>query len=74
VPKLDMRTDAGKRGRYRVNGRHSIGAPKGTSWVTEERCDGTFTRVRSGTVKVRDLERDRTVTLHAGETYLARPR
>jgi Ca2+-binding RTX toxin-like protein len=74
VPKLDMRTDEGKRGRYRVKGRHSVGAPRGTSWVTEERCDGTFTRVRSGTVKVRDLERDRTVTLHAGETYLARPR
>jgi Ca2+-binding RTX toxin-like protein len=74
VPKLDMRTDAGKRSRYRVKGKHSIGAPKGTSWVTEERCDGTFTRVRSGTVKVRDLERKRTVTLHAGDTYLARPR
>jgi Ca2+-binding RTX toxin-like protein len=74
VPKLDMRTDAGKRGRYRVKGRHSIGAPKGTSWVTEERCDGTFTRVRSGTVTVRDLERKRTVVLHAGDTYLARPR
>jgi Ca2+-binding RTX toxin-like protein len=74
VPKLDMRTDAGKRGRYRVKGRHSTGAPRGTSWVTEERCDGTFTRVRSGTVKVRDLERDRTVVLHAGDTYLARPR
>lgn len=74
LPKLDMRTDGGKRSRYRVKGRHSIGAPKGTSWVIEERCNGTFTRVRSGTVKVRDLERDRTVTLHAGETYLARPR
>jgi Ca2+-binding RTX toxin-like protein len=74
VPKLDMRTDAGKRGRYRVKGRHSIGSPKGTSWVTEERCDGTFTRVRSGTVTVRDLERKRTIVLHAGDTYLARPR
>jgi Ca2+-binding RTX toxin-like protein len=74
VPKLDMRTDDRRRGRYRVKGRHSIGAPRGTSWVTEERCDGTFTQVRSGTVKVRDLERDRTVVLHAGETYLARPR
>jgi Ca2+-binding RTX toxin-like protein len=74
VPKLDMRTDGGKRGKYRVRGRHSIGAPTGTSWVTEERCDGTFTRVRSGTVKVRDLERKRTVVLHPGDTYLARQR
>jgi hypothetical protein len=74
APKLDMRTDDRRRGKYRVRGRHSIGAPRGTSWVTEERCDGTFTQVRSGTVKVRDLERKRTVTLHAGESYLARPR
>jgi Ca2+-binding RTX toxin-like protein len=74
VPKLDMRSDDRNRGRYRIRGRHSVGAPRGTSWVTEERCDGTFTRVRSGTVKVRDLERDRTVVLHAGDTYLARPR
>jgi Ca2+-binding RTX toxin-like protein len=73
TPRLDIRTDKRKRGAYRVKGKHSTAAPKGTSWVTEERCDGTFTQVRSGTVKVRDLARDRTVTLHAGQTYLARP-
>jgi Ca2+-binding RTX toxin-like protein len=72
VPTLKMRTN--KPGNYRIKGKHSTAAPKGTSWVTEERCNGTFTRVRSGTVNVRDLERDRTVTLRAGESYLARPR
>jgi Ca2+-binding RTX toxin-like protein len=74
APKLDTQTAKRKPGKYRVRGKHSIGAPKGTSWVTEERCDGTFTQVRRGTVRVRDLERDRTVVLHAGDTYLARPR
>jgi hypothetical protein len=74
TPKLDTQTAKRKPGKYRVRGKHSIGAPTGTSWVTEERCDGTFTRVRSGTVTVRDLERKRTVVLHAGDTYLARPR
>jgi Ca2+-binding RTX toxin-like protein len=72
APTLDARVDKRKRGRFRVKGKHSIGAAVGTGWVTEERCDGTFTRVRSGTVRVRDLERKRTVTLHAGGTYLAR--
>ncbi|MEN3281870.1 MAG: hypothetical protein V7607_3010 [Solirubrobacteraceae bacterium] len=72
APTLDARVDKRKRGRFRVKGKHSIGAAEGTGWVTEERCDGTFTRVRSGTVRVRDLERKRTVTLHAGGTYLAR--
>jgi Ca2+-binding RTX toxin-like protein len=74
VPTLDATGDKRKRANYRVKGKHSTAAPKGTSWVTEERCDGTFTRVRSGTVNVRDLERNRTVVLHAGDTYLARPR
>jgi hypothetical protein len=42
-----------------------------TVWVTQDRCDGTLTRVTSGTVEVHDLIRDQTVTLTAGERYLA---
>ena len=38
-----------------------------------DRCDGTLTRVTSGEVKVRDFNRGKTVTLTAGESYLARP-
>jgi Ca2+-binding RTX toxin-like protein len=74
VRRLATRVDKRKPGRYRVRGRYSIGAATGTAWVTEERCEGTFTRVRSGVVRVRDLERKRTRVLHAGESYLARPR
>ena len=37
------------------------------------RCDGTFTRVVHGTVAVRDFKLRRTIVLHAGESYLARP-
>ena len=72
--RLVTRVDKRKPGRFAVRGRYSIGAAVGTAWVTEERCDGTFTRVRSGVVRVRDLERNRTRVLHAGESYLARPR
>jgi hypothetical protein len=39
--------------------------------LTEDRCDGTLTRVMTGTVRVRDFGRHRTVTVHAGKTYLA---
>jgi Ca2+-binding RTX toxin-like protein len=74
VHRLATRVDKRKPGKYRVRGRYSIGAATGTAWVTEERCEGTFTRVRSGVVRVRDLERKRTRVLHAGESYLARPR
>ena len=71
---LATRVNKGKPGRFAVRGRYSIGAATGTAWVTEERCAGTFTRVRSGVVRVRDLERKRTVILRAGGTYMARAR
>jgi Ca2+-binding RTX toxin-like protein len=59
-------------GRYRVRGRYSIGGSYGTIWWTEDRCDGTLTRVLRGTVRVRDFGRDRTVEVDRGERYLAR--
>jgi Ca2+-binding RTX toxin-like protein len=72
-----LRTEVGHRKGKRkpwvyVRGRYSIGGSRGTTWLTEDRCDGTWTRVLEGTVHVRDLERNRTVALHAGEDYLAR--
>jgi DNA-binding beta-propeller fold protein YncE len=59
-------------GRFRTRGRHSSGAVRGTRWLTVDRCDGTLTVVREGTVAVRDFTRDRTVLVDAGERYLAR--
>jgi hypothetical protein len=61
-------------GRFRTRGRHSAGAVRGTRWLTIDRCDGTLTLVREGTVAVRDFTRDRTVLVDAGERYLARAR
>jgi Ca2+-binding RTX toxin-like protein len=72
--RVHTQVDKRKRGGYRVRGRYSVGAAFGTAWLTEDRCDGTLTRVESGVVRVRDLERKRNVVLHAGESYLARPR
>jgi hypothetical protein len=70
-----LETRIGKRrGKYRVRGRYSIAAAFGTTWVTEDRCDGTLTRVVSGTVHVHDFGRNRTVVVHAGHSYLARAR
>jgi hypothetical protein len=43
-------------------------------WLVEDRCDGTFTYVRRGTVAVRDFTLKRTFILHAGESHLARSR
>jgi len=40
--------------------------------LTEERCDGTLTRVTRGVVSVRDERARRTVIVRAGSSYLAR--
>jgi streptogramin lyase len=61
-------------GRFRTHGRHSHATVRGTRWLTEDRCGGTFTRVTEGSVVVRDLARRRSVIVRAGRSYLARPR
>ena len=59
-------------GKTRTKGRRGSGTVRGTVWLTEERCSGTFFRVDEGVLKVRDFERKRNVTLRAGDSYLAR--
>jgi hypothetical protein len=59
-------------GRFRTRGGNSVATVRGTSWFVEDRCDGTLTRVSSGSVSVRDLRRHRTVLVSAGQSYLAR--
>lgn len=62
------------RGRFRSRGRYSSAAVRGTRWLVQDTCAGTLTRVRRGTVTVRDFVRDRTIVLRRGERYLAAPR
>ena len=58
-------------GNFRTHGRHSHATVRGTRWLTEDRCSGTFTRVTNGAVVVRDLTRRRSVVVRAGHSYLA---
>jgi hypothetical protein len=62
------------RGHYRTRGRHSAATVRGTRWLTEDRCDGTFTRVTRGVVVVFDFTRKKNVILRRGDSYLARGR
>lgn len=62
------------KGRFRTNGKYSAATVRGTIWLTADRCDGTLTTVKRGTVSVRDLRRRRTVTVKAGHSYLAHAR
>jgi hypothetical protein len=47
---------------------------RGTRWLTEDRCDGTLTRVKRGKVAVRDIAKRKTVVVRAGRKYIARPK
>jgi hypothetical protein len=71
---VDIGKNKRRRGRYEVRGTYSVGGAYGTAWVTEDRCDGTLTTVRSGTVRVLNLQRNRVKIVKAGQSYLARPR
>ena len=61
-----------RNGRFRTHGANSVATARGTWWLTEDRCDGTLTRVRGGAVAVRDRARHRTVLVKAGRSYFAR--
>jgi hypothetical protein len=58
-------------GAFRTRGGNSVATVRGTAWYTEDRCDGTLTRVSQGSVTVRDLVNHRTVIVRAGHSYLA---
>jgi hypothetical protein len=60
------------KGKFRTTGKYSSATVRGTIWLVQDRCEGTFTKVVRGTVRVRDNRRKKTVTVKAGHTYLAR--
>jgi hypothetical protein len=60
------------KGNFRTNGTYSSATVRGTIWLVEDRCDGTYTKVRRGVVAVRDFKRKKTVSVKAGHSYLAR--
>jgi hypothetical protein len=59
-------------GRFRTRGRFSAATVRGTVWDRIDRCDGTLTVVHRGSVYVYDYGRGKTITVHAGHSYLAK--
>jgi len=66
------RLKASAKGRFKVTARNSSATVRATVWQTEDRCDGTLTKVRRGRVALRDTRRGRSIKLRAGQSYLAR--
>jgi len=61
-------------GRFSTHGANAVATVRGTTWLTQDRCNGTLVRVRKGRVDVADLVRHRTVKVTAGHAYFARAR
>jgi hypothetical protein len=60
------------KGKFRTSGKYSSATVRGTVWLVQDRCEGTLTKVSRGTVQVADFPRNRTVSVTAGHSYLAR--
>jgi hypothetical protein len=59
-------------GNFRTEGHSGSATVRGTIWLTEDSCAGTFVKVNRGLVAVRDFARHKTVAVAAGQSYLAR--
>ena len=59
-------------GLYSTYGLNSVATVRGTRWLTQDRCDGTLTKVVSGVVEVRDVRTGATTVVRAGHKHLSR--
>jgi hypothetical protein len=59
-------------GLFRTEGRYASATIRGTTWLTDDRCDGTLVRVTKGAVTVRDVSKRKSLALKAPKQYLAR--
>ncbi len=62
------------KGLFRIVGAAGTSTGRNSTWVTQDRCDGTRTDVGRGRVAVFDEPLDRTVTVTAGRSYIAKAR
>ena len=59
-------------GKFRTHGKTSITTVRGTSWVTEDRCEGTVTRVTDGAVDVKARRSGKVTRVKAGQSLLVK--
>jgi hypothetical protein len=62
------------KGSFRTTGRFSSATVRGTLWYTADRCDGTYTKVNTGTVTVLDFPRKKIQIVKAPTSVLVRPK
>jgi hypothetical protein len=65
------RLNSSDHGKFTARGQYSAATVRGTEYTVTNECAGTLTQVRRGEVSVRDFVRRKTITLFAGQHYLA---
>ena len=63
---------ASAKGKFTTKGRYGAATVLGTKWTISDRCDGTLIHDVTDSVKVTDFVHHKTITLHAGQSYLAK--
>ena len=63
-----------KGGRFRTHGANSVATVRGTKWLTEDRCNGTYTKVVDGAVDVRNKRTGKVTRVKAGRSVLVAKR
>jgi hypothetical protein len=61
-------------GQFRTKGKYAAASLRGTTWDTQDLCDGTLVKVTQGVVAVQDLVRKKTVIVKAPKQYFASAR
>jgi hypothetical protein len=75
VPTTVVRSLWGEgKGSFRTQGRYSAATVRGTMWLTEDRCDGTYTKVLEGVVDVFDQVNNKHLTVIAGHSVIVHPK
>lgn len=59
------------KGNFRTEGNNGSATVRGTIWLTEDRCNGTYFKVNRGVVTIRDFGTNETFPLGKGKSYLA---
>ncbi len=72
-PKVRRLWGSGK-GNFRTTGKYSSATIRGTTWLVEDSCSGTLTRVKDGVVSVHDSVRKKNVLVRGGKSYTAKPK
>ena len=62
------------KGHFRTKGKFASATVRGTLWLTNDVCGGTWVHVRRGVVDVYDFVLRKHIFTHAGHSYLAKPK